>query len=172
MRAILPDIGAEVINSHQPTPQQVEAVYAQALKISDAEQRDSFIKEACAKNHALLEHVRRLFVLHDQHFSSFLEQPAGSLPLGGNIPPEILNAGLTATIGTDGYRPKTKSFSGTPKSQISLRSLDVDDSKVTKANSTEIPKSDPEGRYQFVGELGRGGMGRCSKAETPKSAGT
>ncbi|MFN3189980.1 MAG: protein kinase domain-containing protein [Aureliella sp.] len=162
-----------------PNKTTLETIFANAIQQPSKEEMLRSAQAACEQDEVMLDQVKALIEAHCAAATNFLESPADGVASGlGNVARTVdlnqdaMKAGLSqafdektaVVVGGTGHSVLKSLSQRTGKSlNVTLKEGPDEDSKAHTANSTEIPKTDSDSRYQLHGEIARGGMGAVLK---------
>lgn len=154
----------------------IDEIFIAALEKNSEAEVQQYLDEVCGEDENLRQRVDKLREAHRNADSNFLETPATGLESKLNIEPQ------GATEDSEPLEPDKTLASPPPKEaspgKTVLESLkqqigkilpaitlhdSADDAIVEHTNSSELPSQSNLGRYQFHGEIARGGMGAILK---------
>ncbi len=154
-----------------------QSIFFEALDLSNPEEQDAWLQEACAGDESMKRRILELLKKH-QDAHSFLEQPAEGLDatflsdVSANGRAASLEAGLATAfnqnaavvIGNAGHSVLRSLGQTVDVPAVMLRESPTQgDGPITRPMSTELPDRDADSRYRIDGEIARGGMGAILK---------
>lgn len=153
-----------------------EAIFHAALEISSPLEREQFLQAQCGSDADLLSELQDMLTSH-QNLGSFLDKPPEEVQatIIGQSEEDLaasMEAGLAPTFGQDhaviigdGNHSVLMSLGQSINvPRVALRESEAEGpDPIARPSSPEVPKSDSDSRYQWHGEIARGGMGAIIK---------
>ncbi|MBL8819680.1 MAG: protein kinase [Planctomyces sp.] len=156
---------------------QLDSLFEEAVQIADAAERAAFLDQACGADQELRRQIERL-LKSDEQAGSFLANPvlAADATIIGQASGDLaasMDAGLAATfgpgealiLGEAGHsvlKMLGQDLGKVPR-VVLLESAAEGGEPVVRPGSAEMPDRSSDSRYQFQGEIARGGMGAILK---------
>jgi serine/threonine protein kinase/tetratricopeptide (TPR) repeat protein len=154
-----------------------QSIFLQALEIEDRQKRGEWLESVCGGDDGLKGRIEAL-LSNQEDVGSFLEQPPAEFEATVLTGPQAgdraaaLEAGLAASfegdeavvVGKAGHSVLRVLGQTVDLPRVALRESQAEgDDPVARPNSSEVPQSDSDSRYQLQGEIARGGMGAIIK---------
>lgn len=160
----------------EPPMPDPDLIFSHAVDLNSTAARRAYLDKTCGHDGVLRQRLDELIEVHLKASSGFLESPADGLQsrLDADLVhtldlnPAALNAGFAATFdshaavivgsrGHSAWKPQSKQLPNVPL--VSLQAPNAEHNSIVQPGSPQLPKDEIDSRYQFLGEIARGGMG-------------